>query len=244
VAFIELRNVWKIYGDGPRVEALKDICLDVDEGEFIAVIGPSGSGKSTLLHLIGGLDRPSSGIVKVGGVEVSSLKSDLELSRYRNEMVGFVFQMFHLVPRLTALENVMLPLMARGVPPTERRELALEALRRVGLEDRALHRPSELSGGEQQRVAIARAIVVKPKVLLADEPTGNLDSSNARIIMELFKELNRSLGVTVVLATHNLELVWYCERAVRLVDGHIAGMYYRDEYYDMLASLQSPRSSE
>ncbi|MEM4888997.1 MAG: ABC transporter ATP-binding protein, partial [Thermosphaera sp.] len=190
---------------------------------------PSGSGKSTLLHLVGGLDRPTRGIVRVGGIEVSSLKSDRELSRYRNEYVGFVFQFFHLIPRLTALENVELPLVARGVDPKERRRRALEALKLVGLEHRARHRPTELSGGEQQRVAIARAIVTQPRLLLADEPTGNLDSNNARTIMNLFKKLIDELNVTIVMATHNLELLEYCDKAVRLVDGCVAGTYDKGE---------------
>ncbi|MEM3995137.1 MAG: ABC transporter ATP-binding protein, partial [Thermofilum sp.] len=163
------------------------------------------------------------------GIEVSSLKSDRELSRYRNEYVGFVFQFFHLIPRLTALENVELPLVARGVDPKERRRRALEALKLVGLEHRARHRPTELSGGEQQRVAIARAIVTQPRLLLADEPTGNLDSNNARTIMNLFKKLIDELNVTIVMATHNLELLEYCDKAVRLVDGCVAGTYDKGE---------------
>ncbi|MEM0050625.1 MAG: ABC transporter ATP-binding protein [Candidatus Bathyarchaeia archaeon] len=208
---------------------MRGVNLEVDRGEFLAVVGPSGSGKSTLLHLIGGLDRPTRGLVRVGGIEVSSLKSDRELSRYRNEYVGFVFQFFHLIPRLTALENVELPLVARGVDPKERRRRALEALKLVGLEHRARHRPTELSGGEQQRVAIARAIVTQPKLLLADEPTGNLDSSNARIVINLFRKLIEELNLTVVMATHNLELLDYCDNAVRLVDGSIAGIYSKSE---------------
>ena len=232
---VELRDVWKEYELGKsKVQALRGVTLDVEEGEFLAVVGPSGSGKSTLLHLIGGLDRPTRGTMRVVGVEVSSLRDDGQLSRFRNEYVGFVFQMFYLVPRLTALENVELPLVARGVEPSERRKAALEALKLVGLEHRARHRPTEMSGGEQQRVAIARAIVSKPKLLLADEPTGNLDSANARLVMELFRKLIDEIGVTVLMATHNLELLDYCDRAVRLVDGRIAGVYSRGEFTKLL----------
>jgi len=227
---VEVRDLWKEYQVGRAVvQALRGVSMDVEEGEFLAVVGPSGSGKSTLLHLIGGLDRPTKGTVRVAGVEVSSLRSDRELSRYRNEYVGFVFQFFHLIPRLTAVENVELPLVARGVDPRERRRRALEALKLVGLEHRAWHRPTELSGGEQQRVAIARALVAEPRLLLADEPTGNLDSANARLIMELFRKLVDGLGVTIVMATHNLELLRYCDRVVRLVDGRVAGIYGREE---------------
>ncbi|RLF05415.1 MAG: ABC transporter ATP-binding protein [Thermoprotei archaeon] len=241
---IELRNVWKIYDSGStRVVALREVNLDVKEGEFIAIVGPSGSGKSTLLHIIGGLDRPSKGVVRVAGIEVSSLRSDAELCKYRNELVGFVFQMFYLIPRLTALENVELPLIARGLDPRERRARALKALKLVGLEHRAHHRPAEMSGGEQQRVAIARAIVTEPKLILADEPTGNLDSANTRVVMDLFKKLNRALGVTILLATHNLELLSYCDKAVRLVDGRIAGIYEK-ERYDELVALSSKRLRE
>jgi ABC-type antimicrobial peptide transport system, ATPase component len=210
VPIVEVRDVWKEYEIGKsRVQALKGVTLDVEEGEFLAVVGPSGSGKSTLLHVTGGLDRPTRGTVRVAGVEVSSLRDDRQLSKFRSEYVGFVFQMFYLVPRLTALENVELPLVARGVEPAERRKAALEALKLVGLENRARHRPTEMSGGEQQRVAIARAIVSKPKVLLADEPTGNLDSANAKLVMDLFRKLIDEIGVTILMATHNLELLDY-----------------------------------
>jgi putative ABC transport system ATP-binding protein len=235
VPIVELRDVWKEYEVGrSKVQALRGVTLDVEEGEFLAVVGPSGSGKSTLLHLAGGLDRPTRGTVRVAGVEVSSLRDDRQLSRFRNEYVGFVFQMFYLVPRLTALENVELPLVARGVDPRERRRAALEALKLVGLEHRAHHRPTELSGGEQQRVAIARAIVARPRVLLADEPTGNLDSANAKLVMDLFRKLIDELGITIVMATHNLELLDYCDRAVRLVDGRVAGVYVRGEFGKLL----------
>jgi len=235
VPIVEVRDVWKEYEIGKsRVQALKGVTLDVEEGEFLAVVGPSGSGKSTLLHVTGGLDRPTRGTVRVAGVEVSSLRDDRQLSKFRSEYVGFVFQMFYLVPRLTALENVELPLVARGVEPAERRKAALEALKLVGLENRARHRPTEMSGGEQQRVAIARAIVSKPKILLADEPTGNLDSANAKLVMDLFRKLIDEIGVTILMATHNLELLDYCDRAVRLVDGRMAGVYGKSEFAKLL----------
>jgi len=234
--FVVVRDVWKIYEmGGTRVEALRGVSFAVGEGEFLGVVGPSGSGKSTLLHIIGGLDRPTEGEVVVGGVRVGELSDD-EMSEYRNRVVGFVFQMFYLIPRFTALENVEIPLVARGVPREERRERALEALEMVGLGDRAFHKPSQLSGGEQQRVAIARAIVGRPKLLLADEPTGNLDSDSARSVMEVFKKLNREHGLTIILVTHNLELVWYCDRVVRLADGRVRKIYRAGEYGEMLSS--------
>lgn len=228
---VEVRDVWKEYELGKaKVLALRGVSFEVEKGEFLALVGPSGSGKSTLLHLIGGLDKPTRGLIRVGGTEVSSLKGDRELSKYRGEYVGFVFQFFHLIPRLTAVENVELPLVARGFSPRERRRRALEALKMVGLEQRAWHKPTELSGGEQQRVAIARAIVAEPKLLLADEPTGNLDSANAKLVMNLFRRLIDELGVTIIMATHNLELLDYCDRAVRLIDGAVAGIYSKGEF--------------
>lgn len=231
---VELQDVWKVYGTGEAaVPALKGITFEIEKGEFIALVGPSGSGKSTLLHLIGGLDKPTRGLIKVEGIEVSSLRDDRELSAYRNERIGFVFQMFYLIPRLTALENVELPLLAKGMDPRERRRRALEALKMVKLEQRANHRPTQMSGGEQQRVAIARAIVTNPKLVLADEPTGNLDSANAKIVMDLFLNLKKELGVTIVMATHNLELLGYCDRVIRLVDGQVAGIYKQGEYHKL-----------
>ncbi len=236
-SFVTVRDVWKIYEmDGVRVEALRGATFEVEKGEFLGIVGPSGSGKSTLLHIVGGLDRPSRGEVEVDGIKISGLSDD-ELSEYRNRIVGFVFQMFYLIPRFTALQNVELPLIARGVPKEERRKRALEALEMVGLEDRAFHKPNQLSGGEQQRVAIARAIVGKPKLLLADEPTGNLDSESAKSVMEVFKELNRKHGITVILVTHNLGLVWYCDRVIKLTDGRVERIYGIGEYEEMLSSF-------
>jgi len=218
-----LDNVWKVYRLGyTRVYAIRGISLELYRSEFTAVVGPSGSGKSTLLHLIGGLDKPTRGRVVVDGVEISGL-DERKLAEYRRRYVGFVFQQFHLIPRLTALENVEIAMMARGVPQSERRRRALELLEVVGLRDRAYHRPGELSGGEQQRVAIARALANNPKLLLADEPTGNLDSVTAHSLMKLFRRLVDEQGVTIIMVTHNLELVSYCDRVVKLRDGVVVG---------------------
>jgi len=236
---VVLEDVWKIYGSGEaKVIALRGVNLEIEEKDFIAIVGPSGSGKSTLLHIIGGLDRPSKGRVIVGGFEISSLTGDVKLSFFRNRFIGFVFQIFYLIPRLTVLQNVELPLIARGVPKKERRRLALEAIKMVGLEKKVNSRSYQLSGGEQQRVAIARAIVGKPKLLLADEPTGNLDTANSKIIMELFTRLNRELGVTVILVTHNLGLISYCNKAVRLLDGKIVRTYGKSEYDKLIATFK------
>ena len=218
-----LDNVWKVYRLGyARVYAIRGISLELYRSEFTAVVGPSGSGKSTLLHLIGGLDKPTRGRVVVDGVEISGL-DERKLAEYRRRYVGFVFQQFYLIPRLTALENVEIAMMARGVPQSERRRRALELLEVVGLRDRAYHRPGELSGGEQQRVAIARALANNPKLLLADEPTGNLDSVTAHSLMKLFRRLVDEQGVTIIMVTHNLELVSYCDRVVKLRDGVVVG---------------------
>ena len=235
---ILLEDVWKIYGKPPnQVEAVRGVSLSVRKGEFLAVVGPSGSGKSTLLHLIGGLDKPTRGRIVVAGKEISSMRSDSELSRYRNEVVGFVFQLFYLVPRLKVIDNVALPLVKRGLPPPERRELALEALKLVGLEHAANKYPSQLSGGEQQRVAIARAIVGKPRVLLADEPTGNLDAASSRVVIDLFTKLNKGLGVTVVMVTHNLELIWHCDRVAGMHSGRIADIYTPGRYEELIRTF-------
>ncbi|ABW01607.1 ABC transporter ATP-binding protein [Caldivirga maquilingensis] len=221
MAFIECRDVWKYYGDYP---ALREVDLTINEGEFHCVIGPSGSGKTTLLSLIGGLDRVSKGYLRVGSYELHNL-GDSELDEYRNKYVGFVFQLFYLIPRMNVVENVELPLIARGVGLRERRKLALEALEAVGMRDKAYRKPSQLSGGEQQRVAIARAIVTRPRLLLADEPTGNLDSKSAVNVMEIFRRLNHELGMTIIMVTHNLELIRYCHRVSRISDGRITRTY-------------------
>ena len=218
---VKLENVWKVYRTG-RVGtiALRNVNLDIFKGEFIAVVGPSGSGKTTLINIIAGLDKPSKGRVWVLGRDLSKLDED-ELSRFRRGKIGFIFQQFHLIGRLTALENVEVPLMAMGFPPKEKREVALKLLREVGLGDRADHKPFELSGGEQQRVAIARALAANPELILADEPTGNLDSKTAHSVISLLKNVCRSRGVTVVLVTHNHGLLKYADRVAWLKDGEV-----------------------
>ncbi|KUO88031.1 MAG: ABC transporter ATP-binding protein [Thermoproteus sp. JCHS_4] len=215
---IRLVDVHKKYRD---YEALRGVTLSVPRGSFHCVVGPSGSGKTTLLHIVGGVDRPTKGEVWVAGVRLNDLDDD-KLAEFRNRYIGFVFQLFYLIPRMTILENVELPLMLRGVPKAERREAALEALRLAGLGGvDPKRRPTQLSGGEQQRVAIARAIATKPRLLLADEPTGNLDSATAQTIMDTFTMLKKELGITIVMVTHNLELLKYCDGVTRLKDGKI-----------------------
>jgi len=203
------------------VQALRGIDLEVDRGQFVALVGPSGSGKSTFLNLVGGLDRPTDGELWVGGVELSASK-EKALTEHRRRRVGFVFQSFNLLPRLTALENVALPLMFVGLSERRRLERAGDLLRQVGLADRLDHRPTQLSGGEQQRVAIARALVGRPAILLADEPTGNLDTTTGAEIMDLVRRLNREQGVTLLLVTHDPEAASFADRIVHLRDGQIA----------------------
>ncbi len=234
---VVLKEVWKVYKLGEvEVAALQGVDLRVRNGEFYGIVGPSGSGKSTLLYAIGGLVKPDKGKVFIDGVEITKLSDD-ELSMFRHMNIGFVFQMYHLIPRMTALKNVMLPLKLRGIASKEAEERALEALKLVGMDHRALHKPTQLSGGEQQRVAIARAIVTKPKIVLADEPTGNVDKKSALQIMELFRRLNKELGITVILVTHNLELIRFCDRVARLVDGKIAKIYEPSEYKILLKDM-------
>jgi putative ABC transport system ATP-binding protein len=203
-----------------RIEALRGIDLEVAAGEFVALVGPSGSGKSTFLNLVGGLDRATAGELWVDGVELSAGK-EKALTEHRRTRVGLVFQSFNLLPRLTALENVALPLMFVGVPEGERLARAEALLRQVGLGERLAHRPTQLSGGEQQRVAIARALVARPAVILADEPTGNVDSVTGGEIMALLRRLNREQGVTLVLVTHDAEAAGFADRIVQLRDGQI-----------------------
>ena len=218
MALIELDHISKTYDLGPtQVPALRDIHVSVDVGEFAAIIGQSGSGKSTLMNIIGCLDVPTSGRYRLAGRDVSELSDD-ELADVRNLEIGFVFQSFQLLPRATALENVELPLIYRGLSRKERRERAMRALERVQLTDRTHHRPTELSGGQRQRVAIARALVTEPSLLLADEPTGNLDSRTGEEIVALFEELHDK-GNTIILVTHEPKLAARCRRAVRIVDG-------------------------
>ena len=217
---IEARELTKVYGRGEnRVEALTGMNMNVEPGEWIAIMGPSGSGKSTLLNLIGLLDRPTSGSYKLDGRDVSRLR-DSELARARRDLIGFVFQSYNLLPRESALKNVELPMVYAGVGRKERRKRALGVLERVGLSERAHHRPPELSGGQMQRVAIARALVNGPALLLADEPTGNLDTLSGAEILDLFEELNAS-GVTVVVVTHDAEVAARTQRVVELRDGRI-----------------------
>ena len=216
---IELAGVTKIYGSGQAaMHALRGIDLRIDEGEFVAVMGPSGSGKSTCMNILGCLDVSTSGTYTFNGVDVSSLNRG-QRTRLRRFYLGFVFQGFNLLNRTSALENVELPLIYRGIPARERHERALRALATVGLKGWESHTPGELSGGQQQRVAIARAIVTEPSVLFADEPTGNLDTAMSREIMELLSGLNRDRGVTIVMVTHESEMAAYAKRVVRFLDG-------------------------
>jgi len=214
-------DVKKVYGSGPiRVDALANINLRIVHGEFIAILGPSGSGKSTLMNIIGCLDRPTAGRYLLENVDVSGL-SDEALAHIRNKKIGFVFQMFNLLRKQTALENVQLPLLYSGVDQKARREKGLLVLKKMGLEGRWNHRPNELSGGECQRVAIARALITDPPILLADEPTGNLDTKTGIDILSLFKTLNREEGVTLILVTHNPEIAKEARRRIYIQDGKI-----------------------
>ena len=206
---------------GRRLDVLRDVTLEIGAGEMVALTGPSGAGKSTFLHLVGALDVPTAGRVSFEGRDLAGLDEG-ELARFRNESVGFVFQSHHLLPEFTALENAMMPGLVRRLPRAEARRRAEESLARVGLSDRLGHRPGELSGGEQQRVALARALVLQPRLLLADEPTGNLDPQTAEGIHGLLRELNRELGVTGVVVTHNEALAESLGRRVRLVAGRLA----------------------
>ena len=217
---IRLEGVWRTYrvGDG-EVHALRDVTLEIAAGEHVALIGPSGSGKSTMLHIVGCLDRPTRGKYLFEGREVGAL-SEEERSLLRRNRIGFVFQFFHLLPRLSALENVELPMLFAGTPADERRARATQALEAVGLAQRATHRPDQLSGGERQRVAIARAVVMNPAVLLADEPTGNLDRHSALEVMDLLESMSRR-GLTLVVVTHDPAIAERARRVVRMADGEI-----------------------
>jgi putative ABC transport system ATP-binding protein len=221
VPLLQVRNVTRAYQmGGGTVYALRDVSLDIAQAEFVALLGPSGSGKSTLLHVLGCLDRPDKGSYRIAGREVSRLSGD-ELARVRLRLIGFVFQSYHLMPKVPAIQQVALPLAYAGVGRARRERLAAEALRRVGMGDRLRHTPEELSGGQQQRVSIARAVVHRPRLVIADEPTGALDTRTTAEIMQLFQQLNRELRTTVVLVTHDPETAQYATRKVWLRDGRI-----------------------
>ena len=220
MALIETRDLWKTYVMGEEeIHALRGVSVEIQRGEYVAIMGPSGSGKSTLMNLIGCLDTPSKGSYLLNGKEVASMNDD-ELARIRNEEIGFVFQTFNLLPRATALHNVELPLIYAGMPAKDRQERAKQALEKVELTARAAHRPNELSGGQRQRVAIARALVNNPSILLADEPTGNLDSKTGFEIMALFERLH-SGGNTIILVTHEADIAAYAHRVVSIRDGQV-----------------------
>ena len=221
MALVELRNVSKIYHlGGEEIRALDDVSLDVLEGEFISIIGPSGSGKSTLMHILGCLDSPTSGAIRLDGTMIQDA-SPRELARIRNRKIGFVFQFFNLLPKLSVLQNVELPMIYSGLSARERRERALQSLQLVEMENRAKHRPMQLSGGQQQRAAIARALVNSPKIVFADEPTGNLDSHTGEVILELFRKLSQE-GRTIALVTHDPEIAAVTPRRIEIRDGKIS----------------------
>ena len=217
---IKMKNVSRTYQMGEEeVHALRGISFEVQQGEFLSIMGPSGSGKSTCMNMIGCLDRPSGGIVEIGGKETAKM-TEKELAVLRNKIIGFVFQQYHLLPGMSVLENVMLPLRYQGIERSKRAELAKIALEKVNLLDRINHRPHELSGGQKQRVAIARAMVTKPQIILADEPTGALDSKTGKQVMELFREINKS-GTTIVIVTHDPGIGESTNRCIRIFDGNI-----------------------
>jgi putative ABC transport system ATP-binding protein len=218
---IEVVDLEKDYPTGAGVfKALRGVSLGIAEGEFVAIMGASGSGKSTFMNLLGCLDRPTRGVYRLSGQEVSSLSSD-QLAALRNREIGFVFQGFNLLPKLSALDNVALPLMYAGMGREARRRQAQGVLERVGLGERSHHTPMQLSGGQQQRVAIARALATRPRIILADEPTGNLDSETSRQVMELFSQFNREEGITLVLVTHEADIAAYAQRRIRFQDGRV-----------------------
>ncbi len=218
---IQLKNVWKTYFMGKiSLDVLKGINLQINKGDFVAIIGPSGSGKSTMMNQVGVLDIPTKGQILLDGTDISTL-SESELAQLRGKKIGFVFQQFNLIPTLTAKENIILPTIFQNMPEEERQEKATQLLTLVGLEDRMHHKPNELSGGQQQRVAVARALVNDPEIILADEPTGNLDSKSGRQIMHLLAKLHSEDKKTVILVTHDVDLIKYSDKTIRLKDGEI-----------------------
>lgn len=221
MSLVELRNVSKIYHlGGEEIRALDDLSLDIEAGEFISIIGPSGSGKSTLMHILGCLDSPTKGTIKLDGTMIQGA-SPRELASIRNRKIGFVFQFFNLLPKLNVLQNVELPMIYSGIGGKDRRDRSMEALKLVGLENRSKHRPSQLSGGQQQRVAIARALVNNPRLVFADEPTGNLDSHTGEAILTLFRKLSQE-GRTIILVTHDPEIAAVTPRRIEIRDGKIS----------------------
>lgn len=232
---ISLENVTRVYKMGDtEVHALRGVSFEITQGEEVAIMGPSGSGKSTCMNMIGCLDRPSGGIVKIGGKETAKMTEN-ELAELRNFTVGFVFQQYHLINSLNVLENVMLPLRYQHIEKSKRVKLAKEALEKVGMGERLKHKPHELSGGQKQRVAVARALVTNPKIILADEPTGALDSETGKQVMELFREIN-SRGVTIVIVTHDPRIGASCRRCIKIFDGLIED--------DGLGNKKEPQISE
>lgn len=228
MSLLELKNLWRTYNLGAEpVHALQGIDLTIDRGEYVAIMGTSGSGKSTMMNIVGCLDKPSSGRYLLNGQDISRMSDD-ELAEIRNRTIGFVFQQFNLLPKMTALENVMLPLVYAGVSSEQRKMRAEHALKEIGLGSRMDHRPNQLSGGQQQRVAIARAIVNRPQIILADEPTGALDSQTAKDIMGVFNRLVDD-GITVILVTHDQETANHARRIIRVRDGQIIGNQVREQ---------------
>ena len=220
-SLITVNKISKIYEMGDnRLHALKDVSLTIKTGEFVSIMGASGSGKSTFMNIIGCLDKPTSGKYYLDGIDISTFSRD-ELSAIRNQKIGFVFQGFNLIPRTSAVENIELPMIYAGIRPKERRQKAIDVLKIVGLDDREHHTPNQLSGGQQQRVAIGRAMVNNAPIIMADEPTGNLDTKTSHEIMELFKKLNQESGKTVILITHETEIAEYSQRIIRFKDGNI-----------------------
>ncbi len=217
---IEIRDLTKIYGDGVEVRALDGVDLDIEKGEFLAIIGPSGSGKSTLLNMIGILDTPTSGTILLDGVDITSA-SQKQRSKMRNQKLGFIFQYHHLLPDFNAIENVMMPLLINGIKKSKAKKIAYEMLDEVGLIDRATHRPNQLSGGQNQRVAIARALANNPDIAIGDEPTGNLDSKSSDVIYDLLRKLNEEHDQTFILVTHDEHMAEKTDRIIKLVDGKI-----------------------